>query len=182
MFISLPFSSGEQNMAGMVPNIVALEYLTSISKLNPELETKARNNLESGYQRQLNYQRHDGGFSAFGKSDSGKYSNFCFFNFLYTNSTFSISVESCTWLTAFVLTSFIQANKFIHIDSSVLSKAVNFLFKVRNDGGNFIERGYVFDKHMMGGLGRTFAKGNSPALDAYILGMFELFVYVHACQ
>jgi len=145
--LRVPYGCGEQNMAGMVPNIVALEYLTSISKLNRDLETKARNNLENGYQRQLSYQRYDGGFSAFGKSDR----------------------ESCTWLTAFVLTSFLQANKFISIDSKVLSKSVDFLVRNRNEEGSFVEKGYVFGKHMMGGLGRTFEKGSSPALDAYVL-------------
>lgn len=47
-------------MLNFVPNIVVLDYLTSMGKLTPEIETKTKKFLVSGYQRELSYKHDDG--------------------------------------------------------------------------------------------------------------------------
>lgn len=85
----------------------------------------------------------DNSFSAFGDSDS----------------------HGSTWLTAFVLRSFKQAQPYIFIDQDVLDKSVQFLnSQQQQDSGAFAESGEVHHKDMQGGS----AEGGVP-LTAYVL-------------
>ena len=145
--LRMPYGCGEQNMALLVPNIVALDYLKRTSRLNSRLERKALNNLHQGYQRQLNYQRLDGGFSAFGEKDR----------------------NGSTWLTAFVLDSFLKASNYISIDEKVLNKSIEFLLNHTSKDGRFDEYGFVYDKAMMGGVNRD----SKDALTAYVLSEYR---------
>ncbi|KAK0422305.1 hypothetical protein QR680_007497 [Steinernema hermaphroditum] len=85
--VQMPFGCGEQNMVTLVPNIVVLRYLKATNRANSLIESKAIKYMEAGYQRELTYKRDDNSFSAFGQSDS----------------------HGSTWLTAFVVRSFKQA-------------------------------------------------------------------------
>lgn len=125
--------------------------MQKFSKSTPELEKKALKNILYGCQRQLTYQHPGGGFGFF---EHGRNSN------IYAAST---------WLTAFVVESFVQAQKFVSIDSIVLIKSVDFLCNRLDQNNRFVENGYVFDRDMLGGLDRYNNK-SSLALDAYILG------------
>lgn len=130
-------------MVNFVPNIIVLDYLTRSNKLTEKLKNKITKLLEAGYQRELRYQRNDGSFSAFGQTD----------------------VEGSTWLTAFVLKSFVQAKKYIDIDKGVIEKAVDFLIKRGDEkSGSFVEKGQVFSTGLKGGL----SKSTMP-LTAYVL-------------
>jgi CD109 antigen len=140
----LPYGCGEQNMLNFVPNIVVLEYLTTLNKLTPEIELKAKKFLESGYQRELTYKHNDGSYSAFGKSDK----------------------SGSTWLTAFVAKSFRQATKYINIDETIIEQALSFLSKTQINDGSFPEVGQVFHKDMQGG------SSIGTALTAYVLTAF----------
>lgn len=131
-------------MLNFVPNIVVLDYLTAVDRLTPEIETKAKSFMETGYQRELSYKHDDGSYSAFGKSDK----------------------NGSTWLTAFVAKSFIKASKFIQIDENVIAEALDFLAGVQSDDGSFPEIGQVFHSDMQGGS----SKG--VALTAYTLITF----------
>lgn len=131
-------------MIGFVPNIVAINYLTSVGKLTPEIESKAKKNMESGYQRQLTYKRSDGSYSAFGNSDK----------------------SGSTWLTAYVIKSFKQASKFIAIDEMPITLALNFLRNQQADDGHFNEPGNVIHKDMQG------ESSKGLALTAYTLITF----------
>ena len=79
--LRIPYGCGEQNIAALVPNVIALNYLTNTDTLTSEMESKALRNMKQGYQRQLNYRRHDASYSAFGQGDP----------------------EGSTWLTAFTV-------------------------------------------------------------------------------
>ena len=140
----LPSGCGEQNMLNFVPNIVVMDYLTTLSKLTPEIESKAKKYMESGYQRELTYKHDDGSYSAFGKSDS----------------------SGSTWLTAFVAKSFNQADKYILIDSEIVTQALDFLAGVQLQDGSFPEVGHVSHKDMQGGASKGIA------LTAYTLITF----------
>jgi CD109 antigen len=56
----MPYGCGEQNMLNFVPNIVVLDYLTSLGKLTPDIEAKTKRYLETGYQREQTYKHDDG--------------------------------------------------------------------------------------------------------------------------
>ena len=128
--------------SNFVPNIVVLDYLSRTNRLTPAIKSKAITNIESGYQRELTYRRDDGSFSAFGNSDK----------------------SGSTWLTAFVLKSFIQAKPIVEIDQKVIDKAIEWLLNRQKPDGSFNEPGEVHYKPMQGG-----ASGKAAALTAYVL-------------
>lgn len=115
-------------MLNFVPNIVALDYLTNLNKLNSDLETKAKKFMETGYQKELTYKHNDGSYSAFGKNDK----------------------SGSTWLTAFVAKSFNQAAKYILIDTKVIKEALDFLSGIQSSNGSFPEVGQISHKDMQG--------------------------------
>lgn len=141
--LQMPYGCGEQNMLNFVPNIVILEYLTRANRITKQIKDKAIKHMEAGYQRELTYRRTDGSFSAFGNSDK----------------------SGSTWLTAFVVKSFIQAKPHIDIDNTVVDSAIQWLMARQLADGSFDEPGEVHHKAMQGGSG---AKG-SPALSAFVL-------------
>ncbi|CAG7731371.1 unnamed protein product, partial [Allacma fusca] len=143
--LQLPTGCGEQNMMSFVADIVILNYLQAAGSLDDEVRTKAIKYLETGYQRQLTYRRYDGSFSAFGEHDS----------------------VGSTWLTAFVVRSFIQAKPYITVDDDVIKNALEFLAKQQSPAGGFFEPGRVFQKSLQGG-----SHSNGIALTAYTLLAF----------
>lgn len=103
--IQMPNGCGEQNMLNFVPCIVAINYLKNTGQLTKTIENKALNFMEIGYQRELTYKHPDGSFSAFGKSDD----------------------SGSTWLTAFVVRSFLQAKGHIMVEDNVVNEALDWL-------------------------------------------------------
>ena len=129
--VTKPYGCGEQNMITLTPNIYALKYLLATSsnkksKIN-NLETmiqNSKNNIQFGYQNQLNYLRSDSSFSAFGNQDK----------------------NGSTWLTAFVIRSFSQAREFATIDENIIKNSVNWLISQQNQDGSFMEPGNVIHR------------------------------------
>ncbi|XP_067844534.1 CD109 antigen [Heptranchias perlo] len=139
--LQMPYGCGEQNMIRFAPNIYILQYLTAINQVNQEIEEKALTYMIQGYQRELTYRRDDGSFSAFGNSDS----------------------SGSTWLSAFVLRCFFQAQGFIYIDTGVLNGIVDWIMSHQNTSGEFWEPGRVLHTELQGGQ-------NGPtSLTAYVL-------------
>lgn len=129
-------------MLNFVPDVLVLDYLKTSGGLTKRIEAKAIKFLEIGYQRELTYRHSDGSFSAFGKSDP----------------------YGSTWLTAFVIRSFITAKHYITIDANVIRAGLQFLIQKQHKDGSFIEFGAVLHHDLKGG-----AKDNSLALSAYVL-------------
>ncbi|XP_053383073.1 CD109 antigen-like [Mercenaria mercenaria] len=127
--LKLPTGCGEQNMLKFAPNIFIVKYLEATNSLDENILKMAKDYMETGYQRELTYAHSDGSFSAFGKRDK----------------------SGSTWLTAFVLKSFVQAKPYIFVDDAVINKAVDFLLKQQNANGTFDEPGRVLHKAMQGG-------------------------------
>nr|XP_014351915.1 PREDICTED: alpha-2-macroglobulin [Latimeria chalumnae] len=138
--LAMPFGCGEQNMILFAPNIYIMQYLEKTGQLTDTIKAKAVNFLESGYQRELNYKHDDGSYSAFGSHDK----------------------EGNTWLTAFVLKSFSQAQPFIFIDEKHLTQAVNWLSLQQKNDGCFRSVGKLFHTELKGGV------DNEVSLSAYI--------------
>uniref|UniRef100_UPI00398F19C1 alpha-2-macroglobulin-P n=1 Tax=Pristiophorus japonicus TaxID=55135 RepID=UPI00398F19C1 len=128
--LRLPTGCGEQNMVKFAPNIYIQRYLEQTHQLTSKIQSKATGFLKTGYQRQLTFKHHDGSFSAFGASVS----------------------EGNTWLTAFVLKSFLHARPYIFIDDSILHQSTSFFLKYRLDSGCFASLGNLFNNAMKGGV------------------------------
>ncbi|XP_078140102.1 alpha-2-macroglobulin-like [Centroberyx gerrardi] len=126
--LRMPYGCGEQNMALLAPNIYILQYLSNTQQLTPAIKEKATNFLTSGYQRQLNYKHSDGAYSTFG-SGTGN-----------------------TWLTAFVLRSFVKAKSFIYIDPTIIEQSKTWLESKQQSNGCFQQSGKLFNNRMKGGV------------------------------
>ncbi|XP_044613298.2 CD109 antigen isoform X1 [Equus asinus] len=139
--IRMPYGCGEQNMINFAPNIYVLDYLTKKKQLTENLKEKALSFMRQGYQRELLYQREDGSFSAFGKDDP----------------------SGSTWLSAFVLRCFLEADPYIDIDQNVLHRIFTWLKGRQKSSGEFWEPGRVIHSELQGG-------STSPVtLTAYIV-------------
>ncbi|GAB1294474.1 CD109 antigen [Apodemus speciosus] len=140
--IRMPYGCGEQNMLYFAPNIYVLDYLTKQKQLTVNLKEKALSYMrQDSYQRELLYQREDGSFSAFGDKDS----------------------SGSTWLSAFVLRCFLEADYYIDIDQDVLHRTYTWLNAHKKANGEFWEPGRVIHSELQGG-------NKSPVtLTAYIV-------------
>uniref|UniRef100_M3XYI7 CD109 molecule n=1 Tax=Mustela putorius furo TaxID=9669 RepID=M3XYI7_MUSPF len=139
--IRMPYGCGEQNMINFAPNIYVLDYLTKKRQLTEDLKEKALSFMRQGYQRELLYQREDGSFSAFGNDDP----------------------SGSTWLSAFVLRCFLEADPYIDIDQNVLHRTYTWLKGRQKSNGEFWEPGRVIHSELQGG-------NKSPVtLTAYIV-------------
>lgn len=139
--IRMPYGCGEQNMINFAPNIYVLDYLTKKKQLTENLKEKALAFMRQGYQRELLYQRDDGSFSAFGNHDP----------------------SGSTWLSAFVLRCFLEADPYIDIDQNVLHRTYTWLKGHQKSNGEFWEPGRVIHSELQGG-------NKSPVtLTAYIV-------------
>ncbi|XP_056151328.1 CD109 antigen-like [Lampris incognitus] len=128
--VQIPHSCGEQNMIHFAPSIYILQYLDKTPENNEELRTRTLGYMIEAYQRELSYQRDDGSFSAFGSSDS----------------------SGSTWLTAFVVRCLLQAQSFIEVEHSVLSRAIGWLWSNQGPQGEFTEVGRVIHSELAGTL------------------------------
>ncbi|XP_055004063.1 alpha-2-macroglobulin-like protein 1 isoform X2 [Boleophthalmus pectinirostris] len=126
--LRMPYGCGEQNMALLAPNIYIMEYLKNTNQLPAELKERATHYLVSGYQRQLNYKHTDGAYSTFGTGPGN------------------------TWLTAFVLRTFVKAQNFIYIDPTNIQDAKQWLESKQMKNGCFAQLGRLFNNRMKGGV------------------------------
>ena len=118
--VRLPTGCGEQNMVGLVPNIYVLQYLEGTNQKEPELEKKAKEFMEIGYNRQQGYNHPNGAYSIWG--DKG-------------------DKDGSTWLTAFVVKSFSEAATYIGDDVALVQRSVNWLMEGQMENGCFRKRG-----------------------------------------
>ncbi|XP_073339906.1 CD109 antigen-like [Pagrus major] len=142
VLVQKPLGCGEQNMIHFAPSVYMLQYLEMSALDDKDIRSRALRFMMDGYQRQLSYQRNDGSFAAFGASDT----------------------SGSTWLTAFILKCFIQAQPYMQVDRSVLTRAMAWLVKQQGPQGEFSEAGRLIHPEMQGGL------DNGPvALTAFVL-------------
>ncbi|XP_053410601.1 pregnancy zone protein-like [Nycticebus coucang] len=139
--LQMPYGCGEQNMVLFVPNIYVLNYLNETQQLTENTKAKAINYLINGYQRQLNYKHSDGSYSTFGEHGSS---------------------QGNTWLTAFVLKSFAQAQSYIFVEKSHIMDALSWLSQKQKENGCFQLSGSLLNNAMKGGV------DDEVTLSAYI--------------
>ncbi|XP_012905015.1 pregnancy zone protein isoform X1 [Mustela putorius furo] len=130
--LRMPYGCGEQNMVLFVPNIYVLNYLNETRQLTETIKSKAISYLISGYQRQLNYKHSDGSYSTFGDRDGRSQGN--------------------TWLTAFVLKSFAQAQSHIFVEMSHIMSALTWISQRQKENGCFQRSGSLLNNAIKGGV------------------------------
>ncbi|XP_017069812.2 LOW QUALITY PROTEIN: alpha-2-macroglobulin-P [Drosophila eugracilis] len=127
--LRLPSGCGEQTMSKLVPNYLVRDYLKSIKKLTPALDTRIKRNLQEGYQNMLHYRHEDGSFSSFGP---------------YKWRDDEPERNGSTWLTAYVLRSFSKIKDIVDLDEQMLTKGYEFLLSRQAENGSFTEKGEYF--------------------------------------
>uniref|UniRef100_A0A2M4B9N5 TEP1-F n=1 Tax=Anopheles marajoara TaxID=58244 RepID=A0A2M4B9N5_9DIPT len=141
--LSSPAGSGEQNMIHFVPNVIVLDYLTTIGSKEITIMQKATRLLLRCYQKQLQFRQPDGSFGVW-KDQGGS-----------------------VFLTAFVAKSMKPAAKYLNeIDQDMLSKAFDWLSAKQQENGSFVEVGPIFYSDMQSG------SRQSIALTSYVLIAF----------
>ncbi|KAJ8318519.1 hypothetical protein KUTeg_003610 [Tegillarca granosa] len=123
-----PTGCGEQTIINLAPNIFATRYLKVTNQLTESFKKKAIEHMIYGRDNELRWQRSDGSFSAWGNRDS-----------------------SGSMITAYVAMSFQQAKDIIHIDKSILTRAVDWIIRRQYTTGYFPEPGRVIHVSMQGG-------------------------------
>ncbi|XP_045502211.1 pregnancy zone protein-like [Colias croceus] len=141
----LPRGCGEQNMARLATNLLAL------SLLHPDSSAAyiAKDHVARGFARQLQYSHPQGGFSAFGPSDP----------------------KPSTWLTAFCVRYLRKAHQIISPNEpipSVVERAERWLLSQQMENGCFRNEGQVFHRELKGGLNEDGDIAN-VALTAYVI-------------
>ncbi|XP_053305997.1 alpha-2-macroglobulin-like protein 1 [Spea bombifrons] len=128
--IDLPYGCGEQNMLRFAPNVYLMQYLERTNRLSESLRARAEGYMRHGYQRELNYKRADGSFSAFGDRDE----------------------DGNTWLSAFVLKIFYASSRYMFVEEKHLRDIAGWLKENQLPSGCFTGRGKLFTASLKGGV------------------------------
>ncbi|XP_049876553.1 pregnancy zone protein-like [Pectinophora gossypiella] len=143
--VLLPRGCGEQNMARLATNLLALKHLDP----NSSAALSAKEHVARGFTRQLQYVHPAGGFSAFGERDA----------------------TPSTWLTAFTVRYLRKAHKTLTPDMQAppaLDSAERWLLDQQMENGCFRNEGQVFHRELRGGLNEE-GEIASVALTAYVI-------------
>lgn len=111
--LGMPFGCFEQTSSVTYPNILILDYLRGIKKITPEIEMKAEQYINVGYQRLLSYEVAGGGFDWFGNPPANKI------------------------LTAYGLMEFYDMSEVFEVDPGVISRTQQWLVHQQNKDGSW---------------------------------------------
>jgi uncharacterized protein YfaS (alpha-2-macroglobulin family) len=70
--LQMPFGCFEQTSSTTYPNILAMDYMKATKQTTPEIQMKAEEYINLGYQRLLSYEVQGGGFSWFGDAPANQ--------------------------------------------------------------------------------------------------------------
>ncbi|XP_045486901.1 alpha-2-macroglobulin-like protein 1 [Pieris rapae] len=143
--VLLPRGCGEQNMARLATNLLALAQLHP----NSPAAYTAKDHVARGFARQLQYVHTSGGFSAFGSSD----------------------LLPSTWLTAFSVRYLRRAHQVISPGQPIpraVETAEKWLLSQQMENGCFRNEGQVFHRELKGGLNED-GEIASVTLTAYVI-------------
>ncbi|MCX6380157.1 MAG: type II secretion system protein GspG [Armatimonadetes bacterium] len=116
--LRMPNGCFEQTSSTTYPNILVLDYLKQSKKLNPELQMKAEQYINVGYQRLVTFEVKDGGgFSWFGDNPAHQI------------------------LTAYGLLEFSDMSKVHEVDPALIARTQNWLASKQHPDGSWEEKG-----------------------------------------
>ncbi|MEM7534035.1 MAG: MG2 domain-containing protein, partial [Chloroflexota bacterium] len=135
-----PYGCFEQTSSTTYPNIMVLDYLKTTDQINPQVQLKAEQFINLGYQRLLSFEvgGYPGGFSLFGDPPPQ------------------------TMLTAYGLMEFTDMSEVSYVDMDLLERTANFLIQRQQPNGSWEPQGMTIES----GVERM-GEGNLPAT-AYI--------------
>jgi TonB-dependent SusC/RagA subfamily outer membrane receptor len=108
-----PYGCFEQTSSTTYPNIYVLKYLRESGRSNPEIEKKALDYIQKGYNRLIGFETPQNGFEWFGHTPPHEA------------------------LTAYGLLEFTDMKEFIKVDEPMLRRTKDFLMKRRDGKGSF---------------------------------------------
>ncbi len=111
--LRMPFGCFEQTSSVTYPNVLILDYMRSTQQIAPEIEMKAQEYINVGYQRLLSYEVKGGGFDWFGNEPANKL------------------------LTAFGLMEFKDMAEVHEVDPDVLTRTQRWLLSKQEDDGSW---------------------------------------------
>ncbi len=111
--LRMPFGCFEQTSSVTYPNVLVLDYLKSTKQAKPELQMKAEQYINVGYQRLLSFEVEGGGFSWFGNPPAHKV------------------------LTAYGLMEFRDMSRVHEVDENVISRTQNWLAGLQQKDGTW---------------------------------------------
>ncbi len=111
--LRMPFGCFEQTSSVTYPNILVLDYLKSTKQAKPELQMKAEQYINVGYQRLLSFEVEGGGFSWFGNPPAHKV------------------------LTAYGLLEFSDMSRVHEVDLNVISRTQHWLAGLQQKDGTW---------------------------------------------
>ncbi|MCW3055444.1 MAG: Large extracellular alpha-helical protein, partial [Chthonomonadales bacterium] len=113
--LRMPGGCFEQTSSTTYPNLLVLDYLKTTKKINPELQMKAEQYINVGYQRLVTFECKNGGFSWFGNEPAHQI------------------------LTAYGLLEFSDMAKVHEVDPAVIARTQNWLASKQKPDGSWEE-------------------------------------------
>jgi len=111
--LRMPFGCFEQTSSVTYPNVLVLDYLKSTKQAKPELQMKAEQYINVGYQRLVSFKVKGGGFSWFGNAPAHKV------------------------LTAYGLLEFHDMSRVHEVDANVITRTQNWLAAQQKGDGSW---------------------------------------------
>jgi hypothetical protein len=134
----MPGGCFEQTSSSTYPNVLALDYLRSTKKAQPQIEAKARQYIHTGYQRLISFEVGGGGFDWFGNPPANK------------------------TLTAYGLMEFVDMAKVHDVDPRLIERTRNWLLTQRKPDGTWEPEPHMLNDGLAGSVNR----GADPRLAA----------------
>jgi hypothetical protein len=112
--LRMPFGCFEQTSSTTYPNVLVLDYLRSTGQAAPEVELKAEQYINLGYQRLTTFEvQSSGGFSLFGDAPADR------------------------MLTAYGLQEFADMSRVAHVDADIIARAGDWLLSQQAADGSW---------------------------------------------
>ncbi|MGD8598068.1 MAG: MG2 domain-containing protein, partial [Anaerolineae bacterium] len=111
--LRMPFGCFEQTSSTTYPNVLVLDYLKSTGQTSPEVQMKAEQYINLGYQRLTTFEVAGGGFSLFGQPPADR------------------------MLTAYGLMEFTDMARVHEVDSAIIDRAASWLLSQQTANGSW---------------------------------------------
>lgn len=120
--LRMPFGCFEQTSSTTYPNVLVLDYLKTTTQASPEVQMKAEEYINLGYQRLTTFEVSSGGFSLFGEEPADR------------------------MLTAYGLQEFADMSRVHEVDPAIIQRAAEWLLSQQSGDGSWEnDRGLVHE-------------------------------------
>lgn len=126
--VQLPSGCGEQNLARFAPTLIIHIYLTAAGQMTPAHHNMIVDYAQQGMQKHLTLRMTNGAFRFFGGNPAS------------------------TWVTAFTVKIFRQAQTFMTVDQNLINTALTFIMTKQETNGGFNEDDTARHYRYQGGL------------------------------